>query len=353
MKVWFVDSARDLGGGELWMLNAAAALRERGHEITIVGRGGGDYLSEAQKRGLSIIDASLRRDYHLLTIARLRRLIKRQKPDVIFCAFNRDLRNAGVAARGTDAVVVARHGLALIDNKPRHRRTMRLADAILTNSQSVADLYAGFGWFAPGFVQVIHNGVADLSAVAPHDFTREFPGRTVALAAGRLVDQKGFDVLLRAFAQVRGSHPEAQLAIAGDGPERETLERLNAELGAGAAFLGRKEDLPALLRGCALFVLSSRYEGMPNVVLEAMSAGRAVVATNVQGVGELVADGQTGLLAPPEDPDALAQAISRLLADDALREQMGVAGQTRVRERFSLAQFADNLEAWLEQLCRR
>jgi glycosyltransferase involved in cell wall biosynthesis len=125
--------------------------------------------------------------------------------------------------------------------------------------------------------------------------------------------------------------------IAGDGPEREQLETEARQLGLASSveFLGERNDIPDLIRSSDLFVLSTRSEGLPMSVLEAMAAGLPVVASEVGGIPELV-DAETGVLVPPEDPAALSTAVERLLADQGLRARLGAAGRARAEERFDL-----------------
>jgi glycosyltransferase involved in cell wall biosynthesis len=151
------------------------------------------------------------------------------------------------------------------------------------------------------------------------------PGAPKLLALGRLHANKGFDVLLRALARLPGAH----LSLAGEGPERAALERLAAELGVAGrvAFLGWRQDTGALLRGCDIFVCPSRHEPLGNVVLEAWSAARPVVAAAAQGPVELIRDGETGLLVPKENPAALAAAIAGLLDAPARAAGLAAAGR--------------------------
>ncbi|MBW4092448.1 MAG: glycosyltransferase family 4 protein [Proteobacteria bacterium] len=157
-------------------------------------------------------------------------------------------------------------------------------------------------------------------------------------AIGSLIARKGHDVLLRALALLPAG--AARLCIAGDGPERAALERLAAELGVAAQvdFLGYCADPGPVYRAADIVALASRGEALPLVLLEAGCLARPVVATDVGGVGEAVADGITGLLAPSDDPPALAAALARLVADPEARRRMGAAGQARVAGGFSLAQ---------------
>ncbi|WP_456307451.1 glycosyltransferase [Paeniroseomonas aquatica] len=145
------------------------------------------------------------------------------------------------------------------------------------------------------------------------------------LALGRLHRNKGFDILLHALALL----PGAQLSIGGEGPERPALEALAASLGLGGRvdFLGWRQDTGALLAACDVFVCSSRHEPLGNIILEAWSATRPVVAAAAQGPTELIRPGETGLLVPPEDPEALAAAIAGLLANPGRAGRLAAAGR--------------------------
>nr|MBA2383258.1 glycosyltransferase [Actinomycetota bacterium] len=158
------------------------------------------------------------------------------------------------------------------------------------------------------------------------------------LGVGRLVPQKGYDVAVQAFASVRARHPEAVLVVLGEGPERARLEELARELGLGDSFRlpGRAGDVTAWLRRADLLVHPARWEGFGLVLLEATLASLPVVATSVSAIPEIVVDGQTGLLVPPEDPTALAAALERLLDDRTLAARLGAAGEARARTEFSV-----------------
>lgn len=164
------------------------------------------------------------------------------------------------------------------------------------------------------------------------------PEALLCVAVGRLVPAKNHALLLRAFRQVAAAVPAAQLLIAGDGFLRQELEQLTRALGLTdrVRLLGKRSDIPALLTAADLFVLSSNWEGHPLSVMEALSAGLPVVATAVGGVPEQVDQGITGLLVPPGDCPALAQALLRLLNDAPLRAEMGQRAQQQAGTRFSI-----------------
>jgi glycosyltransferase involved in cell wall biosynthesis len=157
------------------------------------------------------------------------------------------------------------------------------------------------------------------------------------LSVGRLEPQKGFDVLMRAMAIVRGRVPEARLSLAGEGGERAMLEDLIATLGLEehVTLLGRREDVRQLMRDAAALVHPARWEGFGLVLLEAMREGLPVIATRVGAIPEVVDDGVTGWLVPPDDPEALAAAIVEFLQDPAAGAAAGEAAFARLTVRFS------------------
>ena len=197
---------------------------------------------------------------------------------------------------------------------------------------------------------VVIPTAVDAGAVpqARHDGS---PPRVITV--GRLAAPKDPVTLVRALARVHGSPFTA--TIVGDGPDRAAVE---AEIRAAGLegvveLAGERHDVPRLLADADVFVLSTRSEGAPLSVLEAMAAGLPVVASAVGGVPEIVADGATGLLVPPDDAAALAAALEQLLADAALRRRLGAAGRERVRVRFDLAELQRaHLELYARELAR-
>jgi glycosyltransferase involved in cell wall biosynthesis len=164
-------------------------------------------------------------------------------------------------------------------------------------------------------------------------------GRSVVGAAGRLGTEKGFDVLIRAVHALAARGFDFELWIAGTGEEEDRLRALCGDLGIAdrVRFLGFVADMVELFEALDVFVLSSRREGLPNVLLEAMAMGVPVVATGIAGAPEAVRDGENGLLSAPDDVPGLADRVARLLADPDLRSVLAVAGRRTVEERFRFA----------------
>jgi len=193
-------------------------------------------------------------------------------------------------------------------------------------------------------VSVIHTGIE------PADYRRdEIQGyrvrcewgmgraRPLMVTVARLSYEKGLPTLLEAVRQLGGRCPDLACVIVGDGPMREALARRieAAGLGDRVRLVGFRNDIPAVLAAADLFCLPSRMEGLPNVLLEAGAAGVPVVATRVGGVPEVVVDGRTGILVPPGRPEAMADAIDRLIREPALARRLADAGRKRVERRFS------------------
>jgi glycosyltransferase involved in cell wall biosynthesis len=156
----------------------------------------------------------------------------------------------------------------------------------------------------------------------------------------RLSEQKGHRYLIDATKEVVGRYPNIRVLFIGDGPLRKELELQVNRLGLDSVikFLGFRSDVKELLSTLDIFVLPSLFEGLPNVVLEAMACGKPVIATNVSGIPEIIDDHQTGILIPPKDSNAIAQAIYQMLQNPKKMKMMGKMSRNRVEEKFSLKQ---------------
>ena len=219
------------------------------------------------------------------------------------------------------------------------------ADRLLCISRAIADEFRSLGVADDRLVQ-IPNGV-DTVAYRPGTVDERAAVRaglgiaddvTVLASVGRLAERKAIDVLLHAWSRVPEAHREQSLLlIVGDGEEEPALHRLAQELALGPTvrFLGARSDVDVLLRGCDGFVFSSRREGLPNAVLEAMSSELAVLATRIGGNVDLLGDDEFGLLCKCDDPDGMAAGIERLLDDAALRRRLATAARARVLDAYT------------------
>jgi glycosyltransferase involved in cell wall biosynthesis len=326
------------GGTQRQSLELAARL-DRGRfapELWVL-MAGDDLMPAARERGLSVVH--LGRDGWVSPRAlwSLWRRLRTHPPDILFLLTavpNIWGRILGRLARIPRIVGNCRGGAA--PRRQHERFLWPLAQCIICNAMAIKeDLAQNFGVDRER-LHVIVNGV-DTEFFRP-DPDRRNGGPPRALALARFAPDKDHDTLIRAFARVHALVPQAELWLVGDGPLRVAVGRqADALLPSGRIrFFPAQADVRPLLRQAGLLVLSSVAEALPNVVLEAMAAGLPVVATSVGGLPEVVAQGETGLLAPPRDPDALAQVLARLLADAGERGAMGAAGRDRAVREFSL-----------------
>lgn len=222
------------------------------------------------------------------------------------------------------------------------RLTMRWADCVILNSRFMRDFALAEEGASPERIVVIPNGVAasdyqqSLTSVAVRQEFGLALGALTIGTVGRLTFQKGFDVLLEALARL--PHQDVQLVVIGTGEAEVALRAQTIALGLTerVCFAGYRHDVPRLLGAFDLYVQPSRFEGMPNAVLEAMAAGCPIVASAVDGIQELIEDGQEGWLAPPEDVKALVDAIDAALTGRDEARRRAIKAQQRVASDFSL-----------------
>ncbi len=225
------------------------------------------------------------------------------------------------------------------------RLTSRLSVGAVCVSEGVRRFSIEVAGLNPDRLTVIPNGVDQARFEGAQPLPRAQLGVSedapLTLFVGRLVPQKGIEELLRAARVVSARRPFWRLLIAGDGPLRDRLAALSRDepaLAAAVRWLGPRDDVPRLLRSADILVLPSLWEGMPNVVLEAMAAGLPVLGTQVEGTEELVVPGQTGWLVPPGDSEALAAALLEAIDNPTDLKARGERGRLRVRERYSQQQ---------------
>jgi len=238
------------------------------------------------------------------------------------------------------------------------RSLSRWTDRIVGNSNAVVDFYANAG-IPRERLTCIPSGIGDEEPppVDPATIRRSFqldPGCPLVLFVGRLAPQKGVKDLIAAFDLLQHIRPDYRLLIAGDGPLRADLDDLASafRLNPMVRFLGHRDDVPSLLAAADLLVLPSYYEGLPNVVLEAMRFRKPVVATSAPGTTEVVADGQTGILVPMHQPTALAQAIRVVLDDREMSARYGEAGRARAEAEFRATTMVERFASLYEELAK-
>jgi L-malate glycosyltransferase len=237
------------------------------------------------------------------------------------------------------------------------RRLQKLSTAVLTNAGAVRDAVLAENHFAPEKVRVIHNGV-DMQKFAYGSRDRAWLAqggaheKWIALVGNMHSDVKGHPWLIAAAKTITVEFPETRFVLMGDGKLRQDYERQVEALGLSHhfLFLGRRDDVPRILACCDIAVLPSKAEGLPNAVLEYLAAGLPTVATRVGGNAEIIGDGKTGLLVPPEDSSALAEAILRLLRDPGFASSLGKNGREYVAAEYSFQKMIENTDKLYTEL---
>ncbi|MGI6419438.1 MAG: glycosyltransferase family 4 protein [Thermoguttaceae bacterium] len=372
-RLTLVIHSLDGGGAERTVARMANHWAEEGHQVTLVtldsaARDRYPPSAAVRRRALDLMGRSSNplaaAANNLRRIRRLRAAIAASEPEAVVSMTDKtNVLTLAACWRMNVPVIVAER------TDPRHhkigpswsflrKRLYPRAAALVVQTRGVREAVRGMAAGRPVYVipnAVARPGEASIRAAtaggdrpgSPGSFA---PGRKRILAAGRLTAEKGFDRLLRAFAQAASRHPEWDLVILGEGPERRPLELLaeQLQLAGRVAMPGWCDDVAAAMARCDLFVLSSLYEGFPNALAEAMAAGMPVVSYDCQsGPAEIIRDGYDGLLVRSGSVEWLAAAIDRLMGDEAGRRLL--AGHAReVVERFSEARFYQRWEAVLD-----
>ncbi len=363
--LYLITELNVIGGAEKLMPRFMAHLDRDRFAPTVVCLYGGDgpIADEIRALDIPVVDLGMTSKWRLDALWRLYRLLRRERPVILHTSmFHANLsgRVLGWLA-GVPIIITWRHspsiGGAL--RELLNRWTVRLDDRIVATCELVRQIEIERARVPSDKVITIYNGIdmeefsaSPLAAVRIQQ-ALNIPADTLLLGSvGRMHRSKDFGNLLTAIVQVRKRIPTVRLLLVGDGELRGELETQTQSLGLSSVvtFAGLRDDIPDILAALDVFILPSRWEGLPLVVLEAMAAGLPVVATAVGGTPEVVMDGVTGLLVPPRDPDALAQAITRLLRDPDLRRKMGQAGRERVQQHFSMEKMVQQTQSLYKQL---
>jgi glycosyltransferase involved in cell wall biosynthesis len=356
LKILHIDPEREWGGGEAQVLGLLEHLAARGHQNHLSAYPGGRLWQRCQELNVTRLALEARNDLDVRPVWRLRRLIGSEHYDIIHLHTKRAHALAAWLPHGVGAprYVVTRR---MDYPEKRNCRTRYLynhcVDGVVAISQPIIDLLVRAG-VDRDKIRLIHSGI-DVSrfTYGSEAAVRRTP--TIGTLAV-LEPRKGHAFLLHAVARLKARGLRLRCLLAGAGDERKRLEDLSRQLRLDTEieFLGFVEDTPTFLAGVDIFVLPSLHEGLGVAVLEAMAAGKPVVASRVGGLSDVVIDGRTGLLVPPADAEALSEAIAALIAEPSRARAMGLAAAARAREHFALELMAArNEEYYFELLAGR
>ena len=340
--VLHLQKVAGISGSEAHLLSLLPRLRERGWDVRMLmlhenEPGAWEFARALTARGVPIDAIPVRTDVDPIAFLRLAAYLTRMRPQILHTHLVH--ADAYGLLAGTVARVPLRfstkHGFNEFREAPyfgvADRAFASLAHVHIAISRGLAHYLEDVEGFDGESFEIVHYGIEPDGD--PRPYSDPVPR---LLCVGRLIPIKGHIVLLRAFAEARRELPELRLDIAGRGPLEPALKALARELGIADAitFLGHVSPVQSAIERSAVVVVPSMGEGFGMVALEAMERARPVIAAEIGGLGELVRDGETGLLVPAGDAEPLREAIVRLAGDLPLARQMGDAGRRRALSRF-------------------
>ena len=386
IRVLRVIARLNMGGPALHVAYLTEGLAPKGYDTTLVagtvsiGEQSMAYVAEGL--GVQVVTIPhLHREISpiqdLLATFRLARMMRETRPTILHThtakagAVGRTA--ALIAGRGRPAIVVHTfHGHVLRGYFGRfwtfvfrmlERILARTTDALVAVSPEVRDELVALKVAPASKFHVIRLGIELESRLAEPEEARAETRRVMGVRdnrflvgwTGRMTGVKRTDVVLEGFALLRRSGVRATLCMVGDGPDRPKIEELASELGIvrDVLFTGYQEDVGPFFAAFDAFVLPSANEGTPVTAIEALAAGRPVVATRVGGVPDVVRDGEDGILIDPGSPEQLADALARLAGDPELRARMGDSGRSRMIGRYAVSRLVDDVDALYRELLAR
>lgn len=352
LRVLYIHGFTRLGGAEHALLRLADAIRQMGIEPLVLWPRNDRAFAWLRSRGIRAagikVPVGTRRLSLLvfpLMLARVLRFVAPAKIDLVHVNNYRSVHFGRMVSRWTKVPLVC-HVRELITPKKMRQYRLRASDALIAVSGAVADALIGGGMPADR-VTTIRSGIPLIGTL------REGEGPAVRDGLGILQDDpvvgiiahilphKGFDDLIRALALIQKKHPRVRCLVVGEAPRKRYLQELldlaeRLSVRDRLVLVGFQDEVAPLLNAMDLFILPSHTEGLPITILEAMAAGRPVVATSVGGIPEVVRDGETGILIRSRDPEGLAEAVIRLLESPRLARAMGEEGRKRVEALFTM-----------------
>jgi len=346
MRILYGITKSNWGGAQRYVYDLALATQEAGHDVSVLCGGEGVLVEKLKKVKIRVIPLSaLGRDITLLadikSFFQILSVLKKEKPDVFHINSSKMGGVGALAGRltGIKKIIFTAHGWAFNEPRPWYQKliitklvwlTVLLTHKTICVSEKTKRDIAWLPFISKKLI-VIRNGL-DQFVIKP----KKEGGNLVVGTIAELHKVKGLDIALRAFARAF-KYTDTALEIVGEGEERKNLEGLTKDLGleSQVKFLGFKDNAREMLGQFDIFILSSRSEAMPYAPLEAGLAFLPVIATDVGGIPEIIKDGETGLLIPKENPEALAKALKKLSVEPQLRKTLGENLHRFVKENFS------------------
>jgi glycosyltransferase involved in cell wall biosynthesis len=368
-RVFFLVDSFEIGGTETQAVELALRLDPARYAVTLGSlQMRGPLLAKLHGSTVSVMEWNARGGVNsprgIYQILRLARFLRRERFEVVHAhdLWSNLLAIPAARLARVPVIISSRRDLAhLTWYTPRRRKFLRylqsLSTIVLVNSRQIREQLVREDGFRSEFIRVIHNGIDpdQFSRVVP-ERGRLFPGmdncRLIVSTGNMHTDVKGHPTLIEAARLICGRFPHVKFVLIGNGKKKALFESKVSELGLepNFLFLGSRPNVAEILACCDMAVLPSQAEGFSNALLEYMATGLPTVATDVGGNPEVIENGINGLLVRPNDPTALADAISSLLENPRFAAQLGAAGKERVHRHFAFAQLTSNADSLYSEL---
>ena len=357
MNILIINSAKEWGGTEKWALHTAAGLSDRGHTVYFGCRGD---LFEKQPLAdkITFVKFSFANNIDVVSIVRLRAFMREKHIDVCLPSKQREYFLAGLAAKLSGKTKIA--GMFGIDRPIHNLRTWfvfcKLFDIVLVNAKKIIEVLAQTKTFDTSKCKLVYVGVEPIERSEPtrsryRKALRIDDDDLCIIAIGRLAPQKGFDYAIKALALLAKKHPDVKLLIVGGGDHIPYQQMaIDEGLADSVIFTGFRDDIHELMQAADIFWLTSRSEGIPNTMLEAMAAKIPVVAFDIAGVAEILQDDKNGLLVPFEDIAGMIEKTARLIKNPMFRRTIGKSGFQTVTDHYSMEKMCLDTESHLQEL---
>ncbi|MGH7770922.1 MAG: glycosyltransferase [Candidatus Binatia bacterium] len=368
-QVLHIQKAKGIAGSEKYLLTLLPELKRKGIDIEFLGlveagRETDEFGVELEGRGITTTKIPIRADFDPICLWQVYRSIKRTGPHLVHTHLIHGDLYGTIAAKlaRVPHVISTKHGYSSFHRISRFYRLNKLiapfVDRYITISQALQEHCIRAEGIPESKMRTIHYALQ--MPVLNGDGGRQALRVKLGLptdgfllvSVGRLIEVKGHKYLLNGIREIKEKGRNVRLLVVGDGPQRTNLEKFAVELGIAqeVSFLGLRRDVWPLLLASDLFVLATLGEGFGLVLLEAMAAGKPIVASNVTSIPEIVVHGRTGLSVPARDSNALAEAICYLMERPDLRWKMGEAGRERLKEHFTVEKMVQATEKLYEEV---
>jgi glycosyltransferase involved in cell wall biosynthesis len=360
MKVFFVNTNRQWGGGEKWHFDTAEALMKSGYQVAVLSDSRYELFRRAASANLRTIAVRISNISFLnpFRLFQLAAVLRKEKPDVIILNYSADVKTAGISAAlaGIHKIIYRRGNAKPIKNSILNRFLFKnIITDVIANSEETkkAILVNNNSLFPSQKIKVFYNWInlEEYDRLSAAGFYTRKHDEVVIGCAGRLSEEKGHRYLIEAASELTKTNDNFIVLIAGEGPEEASLRKMILEkrLDDHVKLSGFVSNIRSFMDSIDFFVLPSLWEGFGYVTIEAMAASKPVIAFNTGSNPEIIAEGGTGVLIDDFNIKALAESMRILIEDASMRERMGSEGRKRVENHFDMKAIRHQIEAFLFQ----